>query len=293
MVKEVRVNLFDVEFTDKKTQPLSDTIGEFERLGIGDRWRDGIRLDYIEHQPADQVIPKSAIYLEFTKQRSVGPGRLKEDEPIKDFDIARDEYFGEETSALFVPSRKWLLILNNHYGAGPSRMAAYFNALDPGSQRFFDYQISPRIDSKALERMRKMQRFSQVEVSAKVGVFDVAADPLLESVHEAAGEAKAMRISLTLHANEKYKHGSSLTPNVVRRVVNRLLKNQDDVDRLVVTADDPAIGSKDRIIDLIEHKIHLPFTERDLQISVGRRYTRNSKISLLRRSFRAWFQQFG
>ena len=239
------------------------------------------------------MIPKDAVYLEFTKQRSVGPGRLKNDEPIKDFDIARDEYFGEETSALFVPSRKWLLVLNNHYGVGPTRMAAYFNALDPGSQRFFDYQISPKIDSHALSRMKKMQGFSQVEVSAKVGAFDVATDPLLESVHDAAGEAKAMRISLTLHANEKYKHGSSLTPKVVRRVVSRLLKSQDDIDRLVVTADDPSIDPKDKVIDLIEHKIHLPFTERDLQISAGRRYTRNSKITLLRRSFRAWFHQLG
>lgn len=293
MVKQVRVNLFDVEFTEKKTQPLSDTIREFEALSVANRWRDEIRLDYIEWQQADPVIPKSAVYLEFTKQRSVGPGRLKEDEPIKDFDIARDESFGEETSALFVPSRKWLLILNNHYGAGPSRMAAYFNALDPGSQRFFDYQISPKIDSKALDRMKRMHRFSQVEVSAKVGVFDVATDPLLESVYDAAGEAKAMRISLTLHANEKYKHGESLTPKVVRRIVDRLLKSQDDVDRLVVTADDPALDAKDRVIDLIEHKMHLPFTERDLQISVGRRYTRNSKITLLRRSFRAWFHQLG
>ena len=43
MAKKVTVNLFDVSWTEKRTQRLSDTLHEFSQLPLEDRWRGDIR----------------------------------------------------------------------------------------------------------------------------------------------------------------------------------------------------------------------------------------------------------
>jgi hypothetical protein len=172
-------------------------------------------------------------------------------------------------------------------------MAAYFNSLDSGNMgRFFDYSVEPMIDRGAMDRMKSMRRFAEVEISAKVGVFGEPENEFAESVGDAVRQVNAARVSLRLMANEKHKHGSSLTPSVVRAFIKKMLPHSEDIDRLVVKADDETIETKDKVVDLLKHKMFRPFSERELEVSGGR-FTHRSKISLLRRACRGWIKELG
>jgi hypothetical protein len=153
--------------------------------------------------------------------------------------------------------------------------------------RHLDYTLEPMIDQGALRRMKQVDRFASVEVSARVGVFGGEDDAVAEPVSKAANAAHAERLTLKLFANQKHKKGMSLTPSVVKALVSRLLKQSDDIDKLVVVSDDEGLAAKDRMIDLLKHKIHKQHPASSLEISAGR-YTHGSKIDLLRRTCRGW-----
>lgn len=292
MSKRVRVNLFDV-LKGEQTQRLSSTLDEFASLDIDRRARGDIRLEQVYRVPADPVVPYEVFHLEFAKERPIGPGRMSRRQPVTDVGLEEDELFGEETAALYLPRKRWLVVLNNHYGVGPSRMAGYFNALDPGNpDRYLDYLVQPVIDQRALDRMRQMQRFAEIEITASVGVFGELDDDVAESVSQAANSVRAQRLTLKLMANEKNKKGSSLTPRAVRHLINRLLPRSDDIDRLKIKGDDEALENKDKVIDLLKHKISDSHPASSLKVS-AHRYTHGSKMDLLRRTCRGWLETLG
>ena len=290
MTRYVTINLFDVEH-GAKTQRLSDTLDAFDSLPLAQRWRSDMRLDQIERTPGDQVLKQTAYHLDFSKQRDIGPGRLSQARALDHIGLASGESFGEETAALYLPSRKWMLVMHNPYGVGPSRIAGYLNDLNPGNLEL-DYALTPRIDSAALARMRRMPNFSEVEVTANVGAFSETDEMVGESVAEAAEEAKAMRIHLKLMANEKYGRGGKLNLQAANRLIKGLLNRGDDVQTLKVKSSDVSQDMQDRVVDLIEHKIRQRYP--DTMLSVDRhRYTYASKIDLLRRACRGWVDAFG
>lgn len=293
MTRQVTVNLFEVQWTEGTTQKLSATLNEYMGLPLVQRWRGDFRLDRIEHAAADNILSQPAFHLDFARQREIGPGRLSAHDEIKDVSLEINENFGEETSALYLPKKKWLLVLNNQFGVGPNRMAEYFNALDPGNhERHFDYSVSAYLDNKVLARMKAMKRFSEIEISASVGAFGNATDSISESVTEAAAGAKAARLYVKLCANEPHKKGAALDPVKIKAMIQSLLGADDPVDKINVKGGDAAINGKDQLLQLIEHKVKLQFPETELEV-VKHRYSFNSRIRVLRRACRAWLDTLG
>lgn len=291
MTTYVHVALFAVSKSEE-TQPLSNTLTEYAALPLERRSRSDVRLDTIKFEKADDQLPADVYHLDFSKSRDIGPGKMSSAEEVSDIDLGDNELFGEETAALYVPHRKWLLVLKNHFGVGSSRMQAYFNALDPGNNaRFFDYALLPMIDRTALDRMKAIKQFSSVEVTASVGAFDCG-DQLGESVHQAAKSATAHRVHLKLFANEKHHKGGVLDFKAVRGFVDKFIKNGDDVDKLEVKSADTLADAQDRVIDLIEHKVSRSYRATELDIR-NHRYTYESKIRLLRRACKGWMDTIG
>ena len=292
MTRNVTVNLFKVNHA-ARTQALADTLEEFAALPLDRRWRSDIRLDQIEAVQGDHSIPHLAYHLDFAKERPVGPGRLSAAQPVADVGLSRGEQFGEETAALFLPHKGWLLMLHNQYGVGPSRMASYFNALDPGNaDRHFDYEIQPMIDQHALERMKAMGGFSRVHVTASVGAFEELDDEVSESVFQAASATRAMRVELQLKANAKHKRGGRLNTQIARGFINGLLGRDAGVYKIKVTGSDQDMDASDRVIDLIQQKIRRSYPDTQLKL-VNHRYTYGSKIALLRRACHGWLDAMG
>ncbi len=124
MTRYVTVNLFEVH-KGARSQPLADTLDEFAAQPIRSRWRGDIRLDQVERVRGDSSLRHTAYHLDFAKGRHVGPGRMSASRAVSDVGLNGDERFGEETAALFLPHKGWLLALHNPYGVGPSRLRSW------------------------------------------------------------------------------------------------------------------------------------------------------------------------
>ena len=292
MGRYVTVNLFEVH-QGAGTQPLADTLDEFAALALAQRWRDDLRLDRVERAAADGVLRHATFHLDFAKGRPIGPGRMSARQPVADVGLNGGEQFGEETAALYLPHKGWLLALHNQYGVGPSRMAGYFNALDPGSaERHFDYEVRPMIDRQAMARMQAMGGFAQLRVTASVGAFEALDDEVGESVSQAASAARAMRVDLRLAANPAHQRGGHLSKTAATRFINGLLSRSEGVDKIEVKSSDEQMDASDRVIDLIEQKVRWRYPDTQLTV-LNHRYTHESKIDLLRRACRGWLDQMG
>lgn len=286
MGKMVTVNLFDVDWNHDRSQPLEETLEEFGRLPLGHRWRDDVRLERVE---AAQVLKDSAYLLDFARKREVGPGKLADTTAITNIRMEESENFGEETAALYVPRRRWLLVLHNQAGIGPTRMMSYLNALDPGNaERHFDYSASPKLDSTILQKLKEMQKFTGLTVTATVDALDAAQSSLGTSLAEATRPAKARRINFHLAANEPHKKGRFLDRGHILRLIHGLRReDEDSVTKLQVTGESPDVAGKDMLIDLIRHKIRRKYDASELKV-IEHRYTRRSRWDLLDRSLRGW-----
>lgn len=287
MTAYVTVNLFDVFWNDDVSPRLSDVLAEFSRLPMDRRWRGDLRLENIDHFQADEVVNAEYFVLNFVKQRSIGPGKVASAIPVSDIELDEGEQFGEETTALYLPSQRWLLVMSSMHGVGPSRMAEYFNALDPGNMdRHFDYTVAPCIDRNVLRRMERMRNLTAVEVVASVGAFEHSGVDIGESVEQAAAAASAVRLSLRLEANEAHRKGSFLNFAQASAFIGSLLRRGDEVQKLDVKGAENA-DTKDELIHLIEHKIRVRRNASELNV-VHHRYTYASKIDLLKRVCRGW-----
>lgn len=286
MAKQVSVNIFDVEWDELgKTQKLSDTLDEFQALPLDQRWRDDIRLEHIQ---VTEVVGTKLYKLDFVKRRDVGPGRLANGSPIEAIQMAQDEDFGEETAAIYVPQKKWLIVLHNVAGVGPSRMMAYCNALDPGNaDRHFHYAASPKLDPSALKRMQGMVGISSVNVTATMDAFQDADADSGMGIARATRVVKPKRISLQLMANETRKRGSFLESNSIGKFIDGMLRRGEDVTKLEVSGESPEADGKDLVIDLLHHKIKRKFPANELHV-VEHRYTRKSRLELLERAYLGW-----
>lgn len=288
MAKMVTVNLFDVDWTPQTCQKLSDTLDEFNQLTLDQRWRGDLRLEQVLKIPAGLYPNMPAVYhLDFVKKREVGPGKLGNAVPVSGIQMQIDEDFGEETAALYVPSKKWLLILHNHSGIGPTRMAEYFNAVDPGSARQFAYSVNPKLDPTVVARLGGLKNITSVEITATVDALEASQSTVGTALALATKPAHAQRVSITLGANTGKKKLNFLSSQSVKSMINKLRAQNDDVSVLRVKGEDPTTGKKDQVINLLEHKIKRRFGANELKV-VDHRYTINSRWDMLDRALLGW-----
>jgi aryl carrier-like protein len=288
MVKMVTINLFDVDMTPQTCQRLSDTLDEYKAMTLDKRWRNDIRLEQVVKMPKNPSLGLPDFYqLDFAKKREVGPGKLGNAIPVSGIQMQKGEDFGEETAAIYVPSKKWLLVLNNQAGIGPTRMSEYFNAVDPGSSRHFAYSANPRLDPTILNRLRGMSNLTSLNITATVDALDATQDKVGLAVAMATRPLKAERISITLGANKGRARGSFLNNKTVMTLVRKLRGQGSDVTVLKIKGEDPTTGKKDQVIDLLEHKIKRQFNADELKV-IDHRYTIQSRWDLLSRALRGW-----
>ena len=285
MVKQVTVNLYDVEWDQQRSQPLADTLQEFDRLPLAQRWRSDVRLERVSEI---QTQNRQVFRLDFTKKREVGPGKLADATAITSIRMAINENFGEETAAFYVPTRNWLLILHNQAGIGPTRMMSYCNALDPGNaNRHFSYVASPKLDATILRKLQTMRTYSKLSVKASVDALDQEGERFGMSLAEATRPAHARVISFELSANEAHRKGLSLDRGFVRSTINALRRMGDDVSRLQVTGESDEVAGKDMMIDLLQHKLKRKYRSDELIVN-DHRYTLESRWDILQRAFIGW-----
>ena len=184
-----------------------------------------------------------------------------------------------------MPAKKWLLVLNNHSGVGPTRMMSYCNALDPGnSSRHFDYAASPRMDPSVLSRFRGMRNISKVAVTATVDALSAAQVDSGQALATVSRSMNAQRVKIELSANRMRGRGGVLEQGAIRTLIRGLQRQDDEVSRLEVKGN---VDGHDQMINLIEHRVKRKYPAADLQV-VNHRYTQESRWNLLIRAYRYW-----
>lgn len=288
MAKMVTVNLFDVDWDVTKSQRLRDTLDEYLALSIGQRWRNDIRMEAGNLRPADpgRKLPERYV-LDFAKQREVGPGKLGHAAPIAGIQMSQGESFGEETAAIYVPAKKWLLVLHNQFGIGSARIAEYFNALDPGSSRHLMYSIHPRLDPTTMARLNGMKNLVSVEVNATVDALDATQSTVGVAVAAATKPAGTNKLSIKFSANATRQKTHFLNARSMVSMVKKLATQNSGVSVLRVKGEDPSAGTKDQVIDLIEHKLKRKYRADELAIT-NNRYTPGSRWDMLERALIGW-----
>lgn len=226
--------------------------------------------------------------LDFTSFRHAGPGKAPRGRRNEDFDLAHDEFFGEETAALFVPNGSDFVVQYNHHGPRISTIEQYLNsfAADLSSQtgtKVSAISIDPIMRSDQLARFQKMTHIKRVSFKMFVpgalqapqarrksvsGIFDNSVVPSSEtvSVEISAGRSKQLQLG------------------GVKSLVSDLLGLSEDVTKLVVTGSDDK-DEQAAALDLLRAQLQ---TERTILSTSRKRHAIEERWLALRSAYDHW-----
>lgn len=281
--KQVSVNLYDINYPVENTYSIDDVVNLYQALPLDQRWRNDIRLDDIDRY---NYLGEDVILLNFSKKRDIGPGKVRDDQPVVGVKLGQGYSFSEETTGLLHLGTNTLILINNFYGIGINRITEYLNAVDPGNSRIFlNFYGEPRLNPTAYAQFKRMKSVDKIIVSATI-------EALTEDQHDAGlsmGRATKIlggrKIHFEMSANEGRKRSRTMQQGPVMSLLKKLrLHDEDEVSILKVKGQ---VGDRDKMIDLIKQKMTQKFPAKDL-IVTDNKYTLNSKKSILERTFTGW-----
>lgn len=285
-MSSVSVHLFTVQRSDHSI-PLSDQLSFIAGQQLADRNRviakQNMRLESVE-------LIGDCWYLDFAKIRfDNGPGKASLQSPVTGFQIADDEGFGEETAAIYCPANNAMVVQYNHYGVRSGSIAEYLSQYN--TQQFNNYDLAVKYDPDVEASLAQKQFFRKLNFTLNFGK--------ITQEHKDAGLSLSDVISLenTFQAGSVEirismpRGGDGLSLDAVRGAIDWF---QD------VTQVDPKAASKiefhagnDRdaaveVLDLVHPKLTHSYESRELVIGPDKRYTRESRFDILRRSLHSW-----
>lgn len=280
----VHFHLFKASNTRAGGRSLESLIKIIDADALDQRIRKGgVRLDSVQKVKTKNGIRKW--FLEFTKLRDThGPGKTSRSKPVEDLDLADDEFFGEETAALFLPDSGFLIVQYNHFGVRPKAMQDYFSEYLENETNV--YELTVRLDPDALQRFRKQAECTRLRVGIDISEMtdhDRSAGNALGEVAAAAAGLDAVQVEVTISVGRKKRHALS---GVKDTFLGFLAKNATAVTSAYVSGRETAQGAVE-VIDLIHHKLvhgedilpgpgrRLPFDDR--KKALGKAYTRWSE----------------
>ncbi len=107
---------------------------------------------------------KACLYcMDFTKHRSMGPGRATKTTPTQGFNLGADEDYGELTAILYDSEAKVLLVEYNHHGCRAGKIAEYIRVA--GEKEF---EIEVRLNKMALAKLETKKYANKVSYRLKL-----------------------------------------------------------------------------------------------------------------------------
>jgi hypothetical protein len=265
---------------------LDPMLSEIQKMDIVDRVRDTasgeISLKEVERSKTGDWL------LDFTKFRHVGPGRAPRNAPNTDFDLAHDEYFGEETAAIYLPATADLVLQYNHHGPRSGAIEQYFQSIAQDLRReqsvgFTNLSLHPVMRPDVLKDLDAMTLVKKIEFTMHVpGALQApqerrsAVGGILNKMVLSGPETMSMKISA----------GRSKSFNLinVRNIVTELLGFGSSVTKLKVN------GSADedlpsRPLDLLGAQLS---AERTIPSTSRKRRDLQERWNALRSVYDGW-----
>lgn len=287
----IRFYLFKVEHTENTT-PLDDLIKQIDKTPLPDRLRavshHDIRLEKIN---AKKIQNESCFLLDFVLLRfDNGPGKASKKNPIVGFNLLKEEGFAEETAALYIPSKKYLIVQYNHHGVKAGMMARYFSEYSHNVLDSYDLEV--KLDEQAEARLTNKQFFRRLQVS-------IAIDRLTQSQRQEgislglaldSGDkfgATTVDIELKLERGQKGKLLKDSVQNAIRWIKRIHSFNEKSIISSEVAAGGgDGIDERVEIIDLIANRLKVELD--DLMPGHDRRIPREERWKGLERVFHGW-----
>lgn len=281
----VHIHLFKVSNTTANGRSLEAMIDAVELDSLQDRIRTvgatGVRLDVIQKLPPEGKTPRLWL-LDFTRLRDThGPGKAKRSTLVEDLDIASDEFFGEESAALYVPDHGYLLVQYNHFGVRPKAIEAYFSEYLEGEVNVYEFNVV--LDADAEQRFKNQKYLKRFEIG--VDVTQLTAEDrnngnALGAMADAAADLNATRMKVVIsvgHDRERNLTGA-------KKLLQRFMRGNGAVISAEVSGRETPDGQVE-VVDLINEK--LVAWER-IKPGEGRRLAVEDRFKALRRTYGKW-----
>lgn len=285
---KVSIHLFKVTLESDDTRSFESMIEQVARDKLEDRMKSvnfaQIRLDHIEDLPERNSLPRRWL-LDFTRFRDTsGPGKGRRDTPIEDLDIGEDEYFGEETAALFLPDQGYLIVQYNHHGVRPGAMRTYMSQYLGNEVNVFDLRLV--LDKDAEQRYKRKKFFTRLHVAvdlAHLTAADHEGGNALAKVVDAATEMNASHLDLTISV------GHSRTRNLVGvKMALKALLGRDNTVRIAKVSGSETSDGQVEAIDLINEKL---IHREEIAPGPGRRLALKDRRVALERAYGKWAER--
>lgn len=246
-----------------------------------DRGGQTLRLETIEQR-------RGFWLCDFVKVRlDHGPGRAGRGEPIKGFDLAEDEGFGEETALLWDPKTNYCLIQYNHYGPRESAIAEYIALWDHQSP--VDFEFIPKLDDSIHAKLRSkkiVRKFSLSVAPKRLSNNDYKNNISLGQGIKALGTVDADTITITVSVTGKRSKSLGLSLMNISDWIQNVGGGSEDSPVLAARA--AAKGAEketSEVLDLLHHRMT---TDKALASGPDRRYPQGERWNALERAYTDW-----
>ncbi|WP_410474885.1 DUF6731 family protein [Guyparkeria sp. TX1] len=220
-----------------------------------------------------------------------GPGKAHRMKKTEGFPLKKDEGFGEQTAALYLPKTGHLIVQYNHFGPRVASIENYFNIYFEGENCACDFQVI--YDKSVEQRLLKKEHFSSFTVGmaiSKVTAADRENGLPLEEAITAAGQAGANNMEVRFSMGPGQHDG--LETGFVKSALdglNQLLGRNKEAVRKAEFAGKEDNESRMEIINLIKPTLTVDFT--DLESGEDRRYPVADRWDRLHRARAGWSEQ--
>lgn len=290
---KLKVNLFKVNCGGHDA-PLEILLNDLARVPLEQRLKrvrsSDIRLEHI-FLPREAGNDTDFWLLDFVYFRDThGPGKAGRNVAIQGFDMQADDFFGEETAALYDPATGYLILQYNHHGVKARSIQGYLNNFFEDERAPSDYELLMKLDTESEVKLARKQNITKAR-------FKIA--PIhMTAAHRAAG----VSLSRVLKLNESH-HGASIEITISAERGNRLEQLGEVIDGLrgLMQADqdqgtqvvnqfvlDAKAHLEDRAekIDMLLPGLVLEIA--DIEQGLDRRLTLASRWNALVRARRGW-----
>ncbi|MBB6245692.1 DUF6731 family protein [Rhodanobacter sp. A1T4] len=282
---KIYIHAFKVSKTANSV-PLETLINTISNHRISDRIRtvitSSVRIDRVKTDPINASGEKLT-YIDFVKLRDThGPGKASKDVAVNDIALAPDEYFGEETAALYIPQKKWLITQYNHYGVRPSAMAGYFSSY--AANQANSYELTIKLDPDAQRRFlaaNEVRRFEMALDLTKMRAKDRQQGIGLGTIAAIGADLDGAKLKITISVGTERKR--RLTGRV-KDALTQMIQHTDMVTSAQIAGRETPDGHIE-VVDLLDEKL---VTESHITIGPGRRLDQNERFRALAWAWSNW-----
>lgn len=266
--------------------PLEDLLSRLERIPLGDRlytcsYQD-IRLEEIV-KPSER---KPYFILRFSRLRSEDwPGVATPDSPATDLELDEDSLLSDESSMLYFPEKKEVIIQRNRLGVSAKRMQEYLHQSLSG--QLGGYMFTPTLNRDALDKYSRKQLVTSVNVQINdITETDIAyfnGSGIEEAIKKSI-DASANRFSIAISVDAR-KRDNHMDKSIINKLIKLVLPRAEDSGKLQIRAKQDADDAAE-LIDLLESRKFVEYDSENLPRTSGRRIAPLGIYNLLDLAFR-------